>query len=185
MTTIVAVRKDGKLVMAGDGRISTNNENVYCFRQKTIKVLRLYNDRILAGISGSTSGASYMLDYIQKSLEQSHGDLQTAVLKYAKAHIAKKEHAPFTKGQLLLADDKYIFNLNICGHIDEPDEPILSSIGSGSIYAYTAARALLKHNPELDPEIIVKTAMGLAAELDPCTNDFLTIETLQCPYSAP
>lgn len=171
-TTILSVRRDGKLAMGGDGQV-TMGEGVV--KQNARKIRRLYNDKILAGFAGSTADALSLFSRFEQKLEEYHGNLGRAVVELAKEWRTDRA-LRHLEALLLVADQKNTYLVSGNGDVIEPDDGIVA-IGSGGPYALAAARALTKHT-SLDPKATVEEALGIAAQICIFTNDHLVIEEL-------
>src|SRR4030095_483074 len=139
-TTVLLVRKDGRVALAGDGQL-TLGETI--MKGSAKKVRRLYNDRILAGFAGATADAFSLLTRFESKLEQYHGNLERASIELSKEWRTDKllRHL---EALLVVADAKTSFLLSGHGDVIAPDDGVLA-IGSGGSYALAAARALMKH----------------------------------------
>ena len=171
-TTILAVRRAGKLAMAGDGQV-TMGENV--IKSKARKIRRLYNDKILAGFAGSTADALSLFARFEQKLDEYHGNLGRAVVELAKDWRTDRA-LRHLEALLLVADEKVTYLVSGNGDVIEPDDGIVA-IGSGGPFALAAARALAKHTA-LSAKDIVQEAMLLAGEICIFTNDQINIEEL-------
>jgi len=171
-TTILSVRRDGRLAMGGDGQV-TMGENVV--KQKARKIRRLYNEKILAGFAGSTADALSLFSRFEQKLEEYHGNLSRAVVELAKDWRTDRA-LRHLEALLLVADDKNTYLVSGNGDVIEPDDGMVA-IGSGGPYALAAARALAKHT-SLKPAEIVREAMLLAGQICIFTNDQITVEEL-------
>jgi ATP-dependent HslUV protease, peptidase subunit HslV len=171
-TTILSVRRDGKLAMAGDGQV-TMGESV--MKQKARKIRRLYNDKVLAGFAGSTADALSLFTRFEQKLEEYHGNLSRAVVELAKDWRTDRA-LRHLEALLLVADAKSTYLLSGNGDVIEPDDGIVA-IGSGGPYAVAAARALAKHTP-LSAKEIVQEAMLIAGQICIFTNDQIALEEI-------
>ncbi|HEX8710135.1 MAG TPA: ATP-dependent protease subunit HslV [Pyrinomonadaceae bacterium] len=171
-TTILLVRRDGRVALAGDGQV-TLGETV--MKAGARKVRRLYNDRIIAGFAGATGDAFSLLTRFEGKLEQYHGNLERAAIELSKDWRTDKilRHL---EALLLVADDKSSFLLSGNGDVIAPDEGVLA-IGSGGSYALAAARALMEHTQMPAREIAVN-ALRIAGEICIYTNTNIIIEEL-------
>src|SRR6202042_2127671 len=136
-TTVLSVRRDGKVVLAGDGQV-TLGESVIKHTAK--KIRRLYNDKILAGFAGSTADAFTLFSRFEAKLEQYHGNLGRSAVELAKDWRTDRA-LRHLEAVMIVADDKTTFLIAGNGDLIEPDDGIVS-IGSGGPYALAAARAL-------------------------------------------
>ena len=171
-TTILSVRRDGKLAIAGDGQV-TMGEGVV--KAKAKKIRRLYNDKIVAGFAGSTADALSLFSRFEQKLEEYHGNLSRAVVELAKDWRTDRA-LRHLEALLLVADTKNTYLVSGNGDVIEPDDGIVA-IGSGGPYALAAARALSKHT-SLSPREVVQEAMQIASDICIFTNDQVTIEEL-------
>jgi ATP-dependent HslUV protease, peptidase subunit HslV len=171
-TTVLCVRRDGKVVMAADGQV-TLGETV--IKHSAKKVRRLYNDKILAGFAGSTADAFNLFGRFESKLEQYAGNLGRSAVELGKDWRTDKilRHL---EALLVVADDKQTFLISGGGDVIDPDEGI-AAIGSGAPYASAAARALLR-NTDFSARKIVEESMQVAAEICIFSNDKVTIEEL-------
>src|ERR687895_2623684 len=158
-TTVILVRKDGRVALAGDGQV-TLGETI--MKSSAKKVRRLYNDRILAGFAGATADAFSLLTRFESKLEQYHGNLERASIELSKEWRTDKilRHL---EALLVVADKKTSFLLSGNGDVIAPDEGILA-IGSGGSYALAAARALIKHT-DLSARQVAVEALRIAGEI--------------------
>jgi ATP-dependent HslUV protease, peptidase subunit HslV len=171
-TTVLCVRRDGKVVMAGDGQVTMNNE---VLKASARKVRRLYNDKILAGFAGSTADAFSLFSRFEAKLEQFNGNLSRAVVELAKDWRTDRilRHL---EALLLVADAKSIFLVSGTGDVIEPDEAV-AAIGSGGPFAMAAATALLR-NTKMNARQVVEQAMAVAAKICIYTNDKVSYEEI-------
>jgi len=171
-TTVICVRRDGKVVMAGDGQV-TLGENV--IKQTAHKVRRLYNDQIVAGFAGSTGDALALFSRFESKLEQFNGNLSRAAVELAKDWRTDRA-LRHLEALLLVADAKHTFLLSGNGDIIEPDDGIVA-IGSGGAIAMAAAHALLKHT-QFSARQIAAEAMEITGQVCIYTNNNITVEEL-------
>jgi ATP-dependent HslUV protease subunit HslV len=171
-TTVLCVRRDGKVVMAGDGQVTLGSE---VLKSSAKKLRRLYNDKIIAGFAGSTADAFSLFSRFETKLEQFNGNLSRAVVELAKDWRTDKilRHL---EALLLVADAKNTFLLSGNGDVVEPDEDI-AAIGSGGPFAHAAATALMRHT-KLTARQIVEESMRIAGKTCIYTNDNVTYEEL-------
>ncbi len=171
-TTVLCVRRDGKVVMAGDGQV-TLGEGV--IKHTARKIRRLYQDKILAGFAGSTADAFSLFARFESKLEQYHGNLGRAAVELAKDWRTDKMLRQL-EALLLVADEGQTFLISGQGDVIEPDSGI-AAIGSGGPYATAAATALYDQT-SLTARQIAEEAMKIAAKICIYTNDRVTIEEL-------
>jgi ATP-dependent HslUV protease, peptidase subunit HslV len=171
-TTVLCVRRDGKVVMAGDGQVTLGSE---VLKSTARKLRRLYNDKIVAGFAGSTADAFSLFSRFEAKLEQFNGNLPRAVVELAKDWRTDKilRHL---EALLLVADAKNTFLLSGNGDVIEPDEDV-AAIGSGGPFAHSAATALIRHT-KLSARQIVEESMRIAGKTCIYTNDNVTYEEL-------
>jgi len=171
-TTILSVRKDNKVVVAGDGQV-TMGESIIKHNAK--KVRRLYEGKVLAGFAGSTADALSLFARFEGKLQEFHGNLARAAVELAKEWRTDRS-LRHLDALLLVADTKATFLLSGNGDVIEPDDGICA-IGSGGPFALASARALLKHT-KLSAKEIAQEAMRLASEICIFTNASFSIEEL-------
>jgi ATP-dependent HslUV protease subunit HslV len=171
-TTVLCVRRDGKIAMAGDGQV-TLGENV--IKHTARKIRRLYNDQILAGFAGSTGDALALFSRFESKLEQFNGNLSRAAVELAKDWRTDRA-LRHLEALLVVADKKSTFLLSGNGDIIEPDDGIVA-IGSGGPVAMSAAHALAKHT-QFPARQIAEEAMAIAGKVCIYTNSNLTVEEL-------
>lgn len=170
-TTILAVRKNGKTVIAGDGQVSMGPTVV---KAAAKKVRRLAGGRVIAGFAGATADAFTLIERLEAKLEQYPEQLARACVDLAKDWRTDR-YLRRLEAMLLVADKDAIFTVTGVGDVLEPEEGV-AAIGSGGSYALAAARALIDY--EADAEVIARKAMAIAASICVYTNDSLTVETL-------
>jgi ATP-dependent HslUV protease subunit HslV len=172
-TTVICIRRDNKVVMAGDGQVTLGNEVI---KASAKKLRRLYNDKVLAGFAGSTADAFALFARFETKLEQFNGNLSRSVVELAKDWRTDRilRHL---EAILLVADVKYTYLVSGNGDVIEPDEGI-AAIGSGGQYALAAATALLR-NTKLSARHIAEQAMEIAGKICIFTNDNVTYEELE------
>jgi ATP-dependent HslUV protease subunit HslV len=168
-TTILCVRRDDRVAIAGDGQVSMNDEIV---KGGAVKVRRMKGGNILAGFAGGVADAMNLFETFETQLERHPGNLTRAAVELAKAWRSDR-YLRRLEALLLVADRQRSLLISGTGEVIEPDDGILA-IGSGGSYALAAARALIEHTSMSAPEI-VRAAMLIAAEICVYTNDQLTI----------
>jgi ATP-dependent HslUV protease subunit HslV len=171
-TTILAVRRDGKTAIAGDGQVTVG---ATVMKHNAKKVRKMYNDKVLAGFAGATADAFTLFEKFEAKLDQYHGNLTRAAVELAKDWRTDKVLRRL-EALMIVADQERSFILSGNGDVIEPENGI-SAIGSGGPYALAAARALIDHT-DLETRAIVEAAMKIAAEICIYTNDVITIEEL-------
>src|SRR5246127_2375804 len=157
-TTVICVRRDNKVVMAGDGQVTLGHEVI---KGSAKKLRRLYNDKILAGFAGSTADAFSLFARFESKLEQFNGNLSRAVVELAKEWRTDKilRHL---EALLLVADAKNTYIVSGNGDVIEPDEEV-AAIGSGGPFALAAATALMRHT-KLSAKQVAEEAMKIAGK---------------------
>jgi ATP-dependent HslUV protease subunit HslV len=171
-TTILAVRRNGKTAIAGDGQVTVG---ATVMKHNAKKVRKLHNDKVLAGFAGATADAFTLFEKFEAKLDQYHGNLTRAAVELAKDWRTDKVLRRL-EALMIVADHERSFILSGNGDVIEPENGI-SAIGSGGPYALAAARALIDHT-KLDTRVIVEEAMKIAAEICIYTNNAITIEEL-------
>jgi len=171
-TTILSVRRNGQVVVGGDGQVSQGNT---VMKGNARKVRRLYNDKVIAGFAGGTADAFTLFERFEEQLEKHSGKRTRAAVELAK--LWRTERALRRLEALLVVADKDT-SLIITGNGDviEPEDSLMA-IGSGGSFAQSAARALLD-NTKLDARDIVEKSLNIAADICVYTNHNLTIEVL-------
>ena len=171
-TTVLALRKDGRVVMAADGQVTMGQTVV---KATAKKVRRLYKDKVLAGFAGATADAFTLFERLEGKLESYAGNLPRAAVELAKDWRTDKSLRRL-EALLLAADQDHLLMISGQGDVIEPEHGI-AAIGSGGPFALAAARALTKHS-DLSPEDLVKESMAVAADICIYTNHQLTLEAL-------
>jgi ATP-dependent HslUV protease subunit HslV len=171
-TTIIALRHQGKVVIAGDGQITLGQT---VMKQRAKKLRRMYQDLIIAGFAGATADALTLFEKLEAKLEQFNGNLTRAAVEMAKDWRTDKILRRL-EALLVAADQEHILILSGNGDVMEPDDGI-TAIGSGGPYALAAARALVQHS-SLTAKEIAQEAMKIAADLCIYTNDQIMMEEL-------
>ena len=172
-TTVLLVRKDGRVALAGDGQV-TLGETI--MKSNAKKVRRLYNDRIIAGFAGATADAFSLLTRFESKLEQYHGNLERAAIELSKEWRTDKV-LRHLEALLVVADNKSSFLLSGNGDVIAPDDGVLA-IGSGGSYALAAARALIKHTNLSAREVAVE-ALNIAGEICIYSNQNIAVEEIE------
>ncbi len=171
-TTVLCVRRNGRVVMAADGQV-TLGESV--IKHSAKKIRRLYQEKVLAGFAGSTADAFSLFGRFESKLEQYAGNLGRAAVELAKDWRTDKMLRNL-EALLVVADPSQTYLLSGSGDVIEPDEGI-AAIGSGGSYALAAARALME-NTELSAREIAEKSLRIAGQICIFTNDHITIEEL-------
>jgi len=171
-TTILLVRRNEKVVIAGDGQVSFGNT---VMKHKARKVRKMYKEKIIAGFAGSVADAFALFSKFEEKLEKFQGNLSRSAVELAKDWRTDKILRRL-EALMAIADKENSFILSGTGEVIEPDDGIIG-IGSGGPYAIAAAKALL-NNTEMEPREIAEKAMKIAASVCVYTNDNLTFEEL-------
>lgn len=171
-TTVLLVRRDGKTAIAADGQV-TLGETV--IKGNARKIRRLGGGKVVTGFAGSTADAFTLLSRFESKLEQFQGQLERAAFELSKDWRTDK-YLRSLEALLIVADAKDAFLISGKGDVISSDEGLLS-VGSGSMYALAAARALVKHT-ELSAREIAEDALRIAGEICIYTNSEITIEEL-------
>ena len=170
-TTILCVRRDGRVALGGDGQVTMGDK---VMKGNARKVRRLKSGNVLAGFAGGTADAFALFDYFENKLER-HGDLQRAAIELAKDWRTDRMLRRL-EALLCVADVKQSLLISGTGDVIEPENQLLA-IGSGGAYAQAAAHALLE-NTDLDARSIVEKALNIAGDICIYTNRQLAIEVL-------
>ena len=170
-TTIIGVRKGGKVVVAGDGQVSIGATVV---KAKARKVRRLAGDKVLVGFAGATADAFTLFERLESKLEQYPGQLSRAAVELAKDWRTDR-YLRRLEAMLIVADASVTLVLTGAGDVLEPEHGVVA-IGSGGNYALAAARALV--DQPIDAETIARRAMDIAADICVYTNRNLVVEVL-------
>ncbi len=167
----MSVRKNGKVVVAGDGQVSMGQT---VMKPNAKKVRQLHDGSVIGGFAGATADAFTLFDRLEKKLEQHRGQLMRAAVDLAKDWRTDK-YLRNLEAMMIVADKEVTLILTGNGDVLEPLDGI-AAIGSGGNFALAAARALMEY--EEDPEKLSRKAMAVAADICVYTNDQLTIQTL-------
>ena len=171
-TTIIAVKRDGVVALAGDGQVTLGQT---VLKHGARKVRRLYQNRVIAGFAGSVADAQALSDRFETKLEGSSGNITRAAIEFAKDwrtdRILRRLEA-----MMIVTDGEHLYIISGDGNIVEPDDGI-AAIGSGGSFAQAAAKALVK-NTSMSSKEIVEEAMRVAAEICIYTNDKVTVDLL-------
>ena len=171
-TTIVSVRRNGKVALGGDGQVSFGNT---IMKGNAQKIRRLYEDKVIAGFAGGTADAFTLFERFEAKLEQYNGQLARAAVELAKDWRTDRMLRRL-EALLAVVDESTSLILSGNGDVIEPEDALLA-IGSGGAYAQAAARAML-NDTDLSAREIVKKALGIAASICVYTNTHVTIEQL-------
>ena len=170
-TTIVAVKRDGKTVIAGDGQVTVGQSVV--LKNNAVKVRRMYNDRVVVGFAGSVADAFTLSARFEEMLQKFSGNLLRSAVELAQSWRSDK-FLRNLEAMMIVADADKVLIISGDGNVIEPEYGICA-IGSGGNYALAAARALFGHT-KLTAREIAKEAMKVAGEICIFTNSSLTIE---------
>ena len=172
-TTILAVRHEGAVVMAGDGQVSLGPTVV---KGGAVKVRRLHEGQVLAGFAGATADAFTLFERFEGKLKDYSGNLTRAAVELAKDWRTDKILRRL-EANMLVADAGKLLLLTGAGDVIEPDDDLIA-IGSGGPYALAAARALVRHGRKMTARKLAESAMAIAGEICVYTNNELTVEEL-------
>jgi len=172
-TTIVAVKRDNSVAMAGDGQVTFGENTILKHTAK--KIRKIYNGKILVGFAGSVADAFALYDMFEEKLEKSDGNLKKAAVELASEwrsdRVLRKLEA-----LLLAADKEQILLISGSGEVIQPDDQVIA-IGSGGNYAFAAAKALIE-NTNLSARDIAIKSMEIASRICVYTNDNISVEEL-------
>ena len=171
-TTIIAIRLNGRVAMGGDGQVSVGNT---IMKHSANKVRRMYSDKVIGGFAGATADAFSLFARFEEKLEKFQGNLPRSSVELAKDWRTDKLLRRL-EAMLIVADKDHSFLISGNGDVIEADDGILA-IGSGGMFAQSAAKALLKHS-QLNAREIVEESMDIAQSVCVFTNSNLTIEEL-------
>lgn len=171
-TTVIGCIKDGKAALGADGQVSFNNT---VMKHSARKVRKVYNNKIMVGFAGATADAFTLLQRFEEKLEAHNGNLYRSSIELAKDWRTDR-YLRRLEAMLIVMDDSKILLISGTGDVIEPDDNIVA-IGSGGMYALSAARAMNKHT-ELSAKDIVQESLQIAGEICIYTNNHITIEEL-------
>ena len=169
-TTIVAVKKDGKTVLAGDGQVTMGQQII--LKGTAHKVRRLFEDKVVVGFAGGTADAFAMCEEFEKMLKKYSGSLMRSAVEYAKS--IRNGQRSNAEAMMIVADKDTLLILTSAGDVVEPDDGVCA-IGSGGNYALSAAKALI-YNTDLSAREIAVKAMEIASSICVFTNNNYVIE---------
>ncbi|EPX84421.1 HslV component of HslUV peptidase, Threonine peptidase, MEROPS family T01B [Rubellimicrobium thermophilum DSM 16684] len=172
-TTILGVRKGGRVVIAGDGQVSLG-QTVIKGTARKVRRLSPGGQSVVAGFAGSTADAFALLERLEAKLEATPGQLQRACVELAKDWRTDR-YLQKLEAMLIVTDGRQLLVVTGAGDVLEPEHDV-AAIGSGGMYALAAARALM--DSDLDAETIARRAMAIAAEICVYTNGALTLESI-------
>src|SRR5512140_1586519 len=168
-TTILCVRRDGNVAMAGDGQVTVGNT---VMKHGAAKVRRMYHDSIISGFAGSAADAFALFSRFEAKLEEYRGNLDRSVVELAKDGRLDK-YLRQLQAMLIVADKEKSFLISGTGDLIQPDDGLLA-IGSGGPYALAAARALMQHT-DLPADKIAAEGLRIASTICIYTNDHITV----------
>jgi len=171
-TTILAVRRDGKLAIAGDGQVTFDKT---VMKHKARKIRRIGDGKVLAGFAGSAADGMTLLDKFEAKLSEYRGNITRAAVELAKDWRTDR-YLRRLEALLIVGDTEHLFVLSGTGDVVEPDDDV-AAIGSGGPYAQAAAVALLR-NSTMSAEQIVTEALAIAAKICIYTNEDIAVEVL-------
>ncbi|MCA9516386.1 MAG: ATP-dependent protease subunit HslV [Myxococcales bacterium] len=172
-TTILAVRKGGRAVVAGDGQVTLGNT---VMKGGARKVRRLHHGQVVVGFAGSTADAFTLFERFEGKLKEYNGMLRRSAVELAKEWRTDRALRRL-EALLIVADASETLVISGSGDVIEPDKGV-AAVGSGGMYAQAAALALLEHS-DLDARKIAEVAMGIAADICIYTNRNLTVEEIE------
>ncbi len=178
MTTIISVRRNNKVVIAGDGQVSLGNT---VMKGNARKVRRLYNNKVLAGFAGGTADAFTLFERFESKLQMHQGHLTKAAVELAKDWRSDRALRKL-EALLAVADETASLIITGNGDVVQPENDLIA-IGSGGNFAQAAAIALLE-NTDLDAREIAEKALKIAGDICVFTNQFHTIEELETSTDA-
>lgn len=170
-TTICAVKRFGRIAIAGDGQVTMGESTI--FKNSARKVRKIYNDQVTIGFAGSVADAFTLSERFEEMLNQSGGDLERAAVNLAREWRSDKALRQL-QAMMIVADKEQMLLVSGTGEVIEPDDGICA-IGSGGNFALSAARAL-QQNTELSAREIAEKALRIAASICVFTNDNITVE---------
>jgi len=171
-TTVICVRRDGQVAMAGDGQVTVGNT---VMKHGASKVRRLYHDKILAGFAGSAADAFALFSRFEGKLEEYRGNMERSVVELAKDWRMDK-YLRQLQAFLIVANSERAYLISGTGDLIQPDDGILA-IGSGGPFALAAARALITHT-QMTAAQIAEESLRIASQICIYTNDNITVESL-------
>lgn len=172
-TTIVAVKKDGQVAIAGDGQVTFGQNTV--IKKSAKKIRRLYKEQVVVGFAGSVADAFTLSEKFESRLEEYHGNLQRAAVELAKEWRTDK-FLRRLEALLIVATKEDLLIVSGNGEVIEPDDGV-AAVGSGGPYALAAARALMQHT-QMNAGQVVKEALNIASDICIYTNDNIIVEEL-------
>ena len=171
-TTIVCVRRNGQVAMGGDGQMTLGNQII---KSGTKKVRKLHNGKVIAGFAGATADAMTLMELFEKKLSEYSGNLMRAAFELAKMWRTDRMLQKL-EAMLLVADKEHTILISGVGDVIEPENDV-ASIGSGSGFAFAAARAYMDVS-DLGADEIVRRSLLIASDICIYTDNILTVEVL-------
>lgn len=172
-TTVICVRHEGKVAMASDGQVTVGTT---IMKKTAAKIRRLKGGDVLAGFAGSSADAFALFSRFEGKLEEHQGNLERSAIELAKEWRTDKVLRQL-EALLIVTDKKTSLLISGTGDLISPDEGVLA-VGSGGPYALAAARALVKHRPDLSAANIARESLVIASAIDIYTNDCIVLEEL-------
>ena len=172
-TTVVCVRHGGHVAMASDGQVTVGTT---IMKKTAAKIRRLSGGSVIAGFAGSSADAFALFSRFEMKLDEHRGNLERAAIELAKDWRTDKMLRQL-EAPLIVADKQSSLLISGTGDLISPEEGVLA-VGSGGPYALAAARALLKHRPELSAAEVARESLAIAATIDIYTNDQITLEEI-------
>ena len=170
-TTIIGVKKDGKIVLAGDGQVTMGEHTI--FKGNARKVRRIFGDKVVIGFAGSTADAFNLCEHFEKMLEKYSGNLERAAVELALMWRGDKGMRQLD-AMVIVADKNQLLMISGVGDVFEPEGGVCA-IGSGGNYALAAGKALIE-NTNLSARDIAEKAMKIAGDICVYTNNHITVE---------
>ncbi|MDR1051034.1 MAG: ATP-dependent protease subunit HslV [Deltaproteobacteria bacterium] len=174
-TTIIMVRHNGQVAVCGDGQVSLGPTII---KGTARKIRRLNQDKVVCGFAGATADAMAIMERFEEHLSQYGGQLVRAAVELAKTWRTDKSLRRL-EAVMLVCDATSMLLISGSGDVLEPDGPALAT-GSGGNYALAAARAMIKHSPQMSAPDIAREAIAIASEICVYTNDNISMEVLEC-----
>ncbi len=172
-TTIVAIKKDGKTAISGDGQITFGDATI--MKNTAKKVRKIYNNKVIVGFAGSVADALTLVEVLEEKLEQYRGNLQRAAVELAREWRRDKVLRRL-EALLIAADKENLLLISGNGEVIEPEDGVIA-IGSGGNYALASGKALIKHS-DLAVEQIAKESIAIASSICVYTNNNITTEVI-------
>ncbi|MDO4289072.1 MAG: ATP-dependent protease subunit HslV [Eubacterium sp.] len=172
-TTIVGIRHNGQVAIAGDGQVTMGESTI--MKATARKIRKIYNDQVLVGFAGSVADAFTLCERFEHKIEQYNGNLKRAAVELAKDWRSDKALRKL-EALLIVMNKEDMLVLSGSGEVIEPDDDI-AAIGSGGNYALAAARAMKRHS-DLSAKEIAREALQIASEICVYTNDNIRVEEL-------